>query len=250
MVDERPFLLVVAGPNGAGKTSLTAHLRERFDFGTYINPDDIAATLEGSYDHRVRQAQDLADNLRAEAIEARRSFSFETVFSDRRKLLLLERARSAGFEIFLYFVGVEDPRINLERVKARVELGGHDVPVDKIIARYQRGMDLLPEILQRVDHAYIFDNSITSLEPHDFAGRLIAAAGSMDGGVTIQLRARVPSWVSRFLVEPAIAHDWTIDTYPAERELPAVHPAPELTVVVPTFKERDNIPLLVGKLAH
>src|SRR5947209_14986673 len=30
---------------------------------------------------------------------------------------------------------------------------------------------------------------------------------------------------------------------------PAAHPAPELTVVVPTFKERDNIPLLVAKLA-
>jgi len=30
----------------------------------------------------------------------------------------------------------------------------------------------------------------------------------------------------------------------------AIRPAPELTVVVPTFKERDNIPLLVEKLAH
>ena len=30
----------------------------------------------------------------------------------------------------------------------------------------------------------------------------------------------------------------------------ATQPAPELTVVVPTFKERDNIPLLVEKLAH
>ncbi len=30
----------------------------------------------------------------------------------------------------------------------------------------------------------------------------------------------------------------------------ATLPAPELSVVVPTFKERDNVPLLVGKLAH
>src|SRR5436305_15132683 len=30
----------------------------------------------------------------------------------------------------------------------------------------------------------------------------------------------------------------------------AARPAPELSVVVPTFKERDNIPLLVDKLAH
>ena len=31
---------------------------------------------------------------------------------------------------------------------------------------------------------------------------------------------------------------------------PAARPAPELTVVVPTFKERDNVPLLVEKLAR
>src|SRR5881227_4273638 len=31
---------------------------------------------------------------------------------------------------------------------------------------------------------------------------------------------------------------------------PAARPAPELSVVVPTFKERDNIPLLVDKLAR
>src|SRR5437763_12195863 len=30
----------------------------------------------------------------------------------------------------------------------------------------------------------------------------------------------------------------------------ALRPAPELSVVVPTFKERDNIPLLVDKLAR
>jgi dolichol-phosphate mannosyltransferase len=30
----------------------------------------------------------------------------------------------------------------------------------------------------------------------------------------------------------------------------ATRPAPELSVVVPTFKERDNVPLLVGKLAR
>ncbi len=30
----------------------------------------------------------------------------------------------------------------------------------------------------------------------------------------------------------------------------AARPAPELSVVVPTFKERDNVPLLVDKLAH
>src|SRR6187402_2901633 len=42
-------------------------------------------------------------------------------------------------------------------------------------------------------------------------------------------------------VSPALAHA------PAAT---AMRPAPELTVVVPTFKERDNVPLLIEKLAR
>jgi hypothetical protein len=32
--------------------------------------------------------------------------------------------------------------------------------------------------------------------------------------------------------------------------IPVVRPAPELTIVVPTFNERANIPLLVERLSH
>ncbi len=60
-----PFLLVVAGPDGSGKTTLTRSLRAAgLDFGEYINPDEIALDLEGSYDARVRQAQSIADRAR------------------------------------------------------------------------------------------------------------------------------------------------------------------------------------------
>ena len=52
---------MIAGPNGAGKTTLTRWLRGRIEFGEYINPDDIAEQLDGTYDERVRQAQMIAD---------------------------------------------------------------------------------------------------------------------------------------------------------------------------------------------
>ena len=53
---------MVAGPNGSGKTTLVNHPRvQDVEFGRFINPDDIAATLAGDYDRRVREAQSLAD---------------------------------------------------------------------------------------------------------------------------------------------------------------------------------------------
>src|SRR6266851_2309336 len=123
---------MIAGPNGAGKTTLTQLLRQRgVDLGRYINPDDIARELEGSYDARVAQAQIAADDRRDECIEARQSFSFETVMSHPSKIDILVKARAVGFCIQLFFVGTDDPRTNIDRVALRVSRGGHDVPKDR-----------------------------------------------------------------------------------------------------------------------
>jgi predicted ABC-type ATPase len=93
---------MVAGPNGSGKTTLTRLLRQKgVEFGEYINPDDIARELEGSYDDRVRQAQTIADRRREACIEAKRSFSFETVMSHPSKVNILVRAKIAGFFVQL-----------------------------------------------------------------------------------------------------------------------------------------------------
>jgi predicted ABC-type ATPase len=71
----------------------------------------------------------------------------------------LESARQAGFTTRLIFVATEDPGINQLRVVARVLHGGHDVPADRIEARYHRCLANLPSAIRAADHAMIFDNS-------------------------------------------------------------------------------------------
>src|SRR5829696_4783728 len=132
-------MLMIAGPNGSGKTTLTSWLRQSaVDLGEYINPDDIAAELEGSYDERTAEAQQIADQRRQDCIAANRSFSFETVMSHPSKIDILARAREAGFFVQLFFVGTDDPQTNIERLALRVAQGGHSVPEDKIVARWRR----------------------------------------------------------------------------------------------------------------
>lgn len=47
--EDAPFLLVIAGPNGSGKTTITNALRAKdYDFGEYINPDEITQALLAS----------------------------------------------------------------------------------------------------------------------------------------------------------------------------------------------------------
>ena len=214
MQQTRPFLVVIAGPNGSGKSSLTQHLHAQgYTFGEYINPDDIAAGLSGSYEERVRRAQAEADTRRAQAIAARRSFSFETVFSHPSKLDVLDQARIARFEIGLFFVSVDDPLINLERVRTRVHLGGHDVPEDRIVARYHRTMAFLPEIVRRVDRAWIFDNSVRATDVSVFGGRVVAmATAGEDRRIEIMTRSPVPRWINQYLLEPARRRGWVITT--------------------------------------
>ena len=85
---------MIAGPNGSGKTTLTRELlSRRVDLGVYINPDDIAVEMQGSYPERTRAAQAEAARQRSACLASGRSFSFETVMSHPSKVAVLAQAR-------------------------------------------------------------------------------------------------------------------------------------------------------------
>lgn len=207
-----PVLTVIAGPNGSGKTILTRQLmRDGVDFGEYINPDDIAAGLDGSYDERVQEAQQEAERRRQACLSRRVDFSFETVMSHPSKLDVLRRARRRGYFVVLFFVATENPRLNVDRVAQRVALGGHDVPREKILERYERVLGLLPNAIRLADRTVLFDNStgITTDLPVHFRPVLeITKRGrqllySVDGKSLRRLRwPPLPGWVTKSLGTP------------------------------------------------
>jgi predicted ABC-type ATPase len=200
---DQPFLLMVAGPNGSGKTTLTRMLVERgVELGEYINPDDIARDLSGSDFERAARAQVIADRRRAACIAEKQSCSFETVMSHPSKVEILHQAREAGFFVQLFFVGIDDPRTNVERVALRVAQGGHSVPTERIAPRWFRSMGLLCDAIRASDDAYVFDNSATG--PLAGGPRLVffwryAEELSM---ATYQEFAPIPDWVDRYVLEP------------------------------------------------
>jgi predicted ABC-type ATPase len=182
---------MIAGPNGAGKTTLTRWLSAQgVDFGEYINPDDIAARLTGSYEARVLEAQGTADRRREDCLTERRSFTFETVMSHPSKVDLLVRARSVGFFTQMYFVGTDDPRTNIERVALRVSKGGHDVPLDRIVPRWNRTMELLHRAIDACDKALIFDNS-----------EILRLVAEITDRLTARTFGPTPDWVQHFVID-------------------------------------------------
>lgn len=149
---KKPEIVVFAGPNGSGKSTYTQLLKPPID---YINADEIKKYLKCS----DLEAAQLAEKQREEHMEQMREFCFETVLSTERNLKLLERAKGKGYFIRCYYILTADPMINVWRVKARVEAGGHDVPEEKIITRYDRALALVKNLIRVCDICHIYDNS-------------------------------------------------------------------------------------------
>ena len=101
----------------------------------------------------------LADFIRNSLLGTVDRFSFETVMSHPSKLEFMRRAKAAGYKVYLYFVSLPDPDLNVFSVQTRVLGGGHDVDNAKVVSRYYRTMDLLYEAIRIADSAFIFDNS-------------------------------------------------------------------------------------------
>ena len=85
-------------------------------------------------------------------LREKKNFAFETVLSTERNLNLLKKAKEQGYFIKCFYILTADPIINVARVKLRVLTGGHDVPEEKIVTRYDRALKLIPEFESPMGH--------------------------------------------------------------------------------------------------
>ncbi len=147
-----PEVIVFAGPNGSGKSTITRMAKIG---GEYINADDIKrTTLCTDLEAAVK-----AEELRERMIVDRKDFTFETVLSTDRNLLLLQRAKEKGYFIRGIYVLTCNADINVARVNAREALGGHGVPEEKIRSRYDKALALIPKFVEICDILHIYDNT-------------------------------------------------------------------------------------------
>lgn len=151
-MQKKPEIIVFAGPNGSGKSTVTklANIIE-----PYINADEIK---------RVNQCSDMeaavmAEEMRNKLIDQGKNFTFETVLSTDRNLKLLQRAKKKGYFIRCIYVLTVSSEINIMRVQVRKMCGGHDVPKEKIVSRYNKALKLIPELLDVCDICHIYDNT-------------------------------------------------------------------------------------------
>lgn len=157
----QPTAILFAGVNGAGKTSLYHVMKLTEPLGERISIDDIVKQ-NGSWQDYILQikAAKLAIEQMQKCIKERISFHHETTLPGKIVHKQLERARSAGYRVILYYVGIDGIDMAIERVHRRVERGGHGIDDRAIIQRYNNMPANLRRILPLCDEAYFYDNTV------------------------------------------------------------------------------------------
>ncbi|MBI4768701.1 MAG: zeta toxin family protein [Deltaproteobacteria bacterium] len=158
----KPNLYIIAGPNGSGKTTFVKRFLPFYvDCLNFVNADLIASGL-APFSPEIAAVK--AGKLMLEEIEKYRNqrvdFAFETTLAGRSHLKLLREMKEEGYKIHLFFLWIRSLELALKRVKERVSMGGHDVPAQTILRRFNRGRNNLFHLYRPLlDSWMLFDNS-------------------------------------------------------------------------------------------
>ncbi len=155
-------LYIIAGPNGSGKTTFARRFLPNYaDCTHFINADLIA---QGLSPFSPVVAAMKAGRLVLKEIEELStkglSFAFETTLSGKTYISLLNKLKSKGYRIHIFFLWIPNSNLALERIKDRVESGGHDVPAVDVRRRFRRSIENFLQIYKPLADAWmLFDNS-------------------------------------------------------------------------------------------
>ncbi len=161
MSNDKPQIFVIAGPNGSGKTTSAKKLLPKIlQCNEYVNADAVAAALSPFRPEEVAmQAGRLMLDRINHLADQREDFAFESTLASRTFIKFLNECKNKGYDINILFLWLDSPQLAIQRVKLRVERGGHDIPPKDITRRYHRSIhNFLTEYSQIADNWFLYDN--------------------------------------------------------------------------------------------
>lgn len=157
-----PRLYIISGCNGAGKTTASySLLPEMLECREFVNSDEFAKSLS-PFDPSLASIQASRYMLMKirHLLRKNEDFAIETTLATRTLLKIVKTAQAAGYTVTLLYFWLNSPELAIQRVKARVEAGGHNIPEETIIRRYHVGIDYFFNLYSQISERWILaDNS-------------------------------------------------------------------------------------------
>ncbi len=157
-------MYIVSGCNGSGKTTATyTLLPEMFDCTQFINSDEFAKSLSPFDPSAASVTASRYLLMRFKYLINRKiNFCIETTLATRSLLSMVRDAQAGGYEVTVLYLWLNSVDIAIQRVKARVDAGGHDIPEEVIRRRYHRGLCyFFNDYIPQCDKWILADNSCT-----------------------------------------------------------------------------------------
>ncbi len=156
----RPTLCILGGCNGAGKTTLARELLPRLGLMRFLNADEIARGLS-PLDPTLsafKAGRLLLEETRA-LMAAKTSFAIESTLSGKTYVALIRAAKARGYHFLLHYIVIGSGAQAVGRVALRVKLGGHHVPEDDVLRRFDRSRrHFIEDYLPLADEWGLWDN--------------------------------------------------------------------------------------------
>jgi predicted ABC-type ATPase len=157
----KPTIYLIAGCNGAGKTTFAKEfLPHELKCLRFYNADEIARGLSplDPSAGAIKAGRLLLSEVR-DSITRHETFALESTLSGKTYVRIFQRALSLGFELELHYLWLSQVEQAIARVRRRVRMGGHDVPVADIRRRFQRSLNhLVSDYLPLTTRWAIWDN--------------------------------------------------------------------------------------------
>ena len=132
--------VIIAGANGSGKTTFARKFLELTQY-EFLNADEIAKQLnpEDPLKARIAAGKKVINSI-DELIKAGKSFVIESTLAGSFLEKHITKLKERGYEIKLIFLYLGSTELCMNRIKSRVMQGGHDVPDEDVIRRFNRGL--------------------------------------------------------------------------------------------------------------
>ena len=96
---------------------------------------------------------------RSARLNRHETFALESTLSGKTYIRIFERALSSGYDLELHYLWLSNVEQAIARVRRRVRMGGHNVPVKDIRRRFKRSLNhLIDDYLRLATRWAIWDN--------------------------------------------------------------------------------------------